>query len=440
MSRATYATQSIGIATTQRAKRAVLDGGYGHRASPFARDRRLVTSLLFGRGNRRKFQRPWHDPTFMQDSAPAEVEKWLLSLMQSTRKNAEERGIKCSDSSSRDPVLFFDKDFALDATAYLRVLEAYARSNMADSPQKAEYWVGVLERHHAAATELFFATFGGRRINAGPPIETGFASLKAKSPTSNAGNARRAEKQTFDNTRRDDAAAIVRGLQPNVECYNAIIESWARDKNPISVVRARRWLSKLENEAKDVDRPPLVRSPLGPNARSFDLYLDSCSRGLGRQNKLRVERAEECERILEYRLSPQAPLGIRPTTQSFNYVLRAWTRCRKEMSVAGRVMDLVLRMERIQKEHLLAEENGTVDEDEIWKGNIAPDTKSYSMALDGWIIKAGLKAQKWRSKQLAINNSSKQRWRGVSNEQPHGDDDINDDGTKEMEKAGTILK
>ena len=147
--------------------------------------------------------------------------------------------------------------------------------------------------------------------------------------------------------------------------------------------------------------------------------------------------------ILHYRLSPDAPLAIRPTTESFNYVLRAWTRCRKEMLVAGKVMNLVLRMERIQKDVLLAEEKG-VDADEgdwSWKRNISPNTKTYTMALDGWIIKAGLKAEKWRSKQLERNNFSKQRVRsGKSWEPPAGADGRQDDGTQEMEKAETVLK
>ena len=47
----------------------------------------------------------------------------------------------------------------MDAIAYLRVLEAYARSNKAGSPQKAEYWTGILERHYSAALELFSAIY-----------------------------------------------------------------------------------------------------------------------------------------------------------------------------------------------------------------------------------------------------------------------------------------
>merc|ERR1719401_1462017 len=51
--------------------------------------RRLITSLFLDRADKIHFHRPWHDPLFMQESTPEDVEKWLLSLLRST--NAEEK-------------------------------------------------------------------------------------------------------------------------------------------------------------------------------------------------------------------------------------------------------------------------------------------------------------------------------------------------------------
>ena len=431
---------------------------------------RPVTSLLFGRTTK-AFQRPWHDPEFMQGSSPEELEEWLLALMQSTRQNADKKGIATIDHS-RNTIVYFDKCFEIDAFAYLRVLEAYARSAGPGSSQKSEYWIGVLERHYATATEHFYGTYGTRLDSAyksSSPQSTSVAAaatglehtqggecLEHPTEHSFASVAKRNQSKpeneklgTALNNQRENAVAIVQSLQPTVECYNAVIEVWANDKDPISVVRSRRWLSKLEDEAKNADIHSIIRSPLFPNARSYDLYLRSCSRGIGKQHKLHKERAEEAEEMLHYRLSPRATLEIRPSTESFNYVLRAWTRCRNEISVAAKVMNLVLMMERIQKEYILADEKGVdIDgEDFSWKRNISPDTKSYTMALDGWIINAGIKAEKWHSARVralnSIKNANKQRGRersGGSREQSiRVSSVIHDDGSNEMEKAETIL-
>ena len=501
-----------------------------------------MSSFLFGR----KYQQPWHDPEFMQDSPPEDVEKWLLSLIQSTRRNAEQKRVRSSaDHSSNKPIVYFEKDFVLDAQAFLRVLEAYARpptttkpkQGGGGSPQKAEYWLGLLERHYSAAVELFHETYGihADTIVGGEHVVTydvsvdeprmdkidesylkktpfasprkdsrdggvnqkskgihmadgvgdlnmksSFASLikpskmidavdesqskpssfaalikqnKAQQRTSHPikqskrkvsttiPTPQQLESQYSGNVQRDNAAEIVRNLQPTVECYNALIEAWSYDKDVISVVRSRRWLTKLEDESEKPHDGSVLWTALAPNAQSYDHYMQSLSRGLGKHPKVHRERAEEAEDLLNYRLSPDAPLAIRPTTESFNYVLRAWTRCRKDIEVAGKVMSLILSMEKFQKEALLAQEKGlgSGGEELSWKSNLAPNTKTYAMALDAWVIKASLKAQKWRSKERTHQNNMIQKgmlWDSSSG----GGDARNEDGTKEMEKAETILK
>ena len=444
---------------------------------------RQVTSLVFGRPVQTtisSYHRPWHDPKFMDQSSSEEVENWFISLMKSTTLIANEKGIITTNSSSSSnntsssPPIYFDECFEIDSRAYLRLLESYTRTtaNTSGNSQKSEYWIGIMERHYAAAVELFYATYGvGQQTTIQQkqqPLqlvnddETAFASLAKR-------NKAKAESATNDTTannkknQRELAATIVRSLQPTVECYNAVIEVWSNDKDLISVVRSRRWLSKLEDEARKKKNAvdDYLRSPLCPNARSYDLYLHSCSRGIGKQSTLHVERAEEAEEILHYRLSANAPLSIRPTTESFNYVCRAWTRCRKEISVASKVMNLVLLMERIQKEFVVANENGgNVNDKELsWKRHVSPDTKTYTMALDGWVIKAGIVAEKWRSNRVrvikSIQNANRQRGReknsiggqyiaaaaeSTTNNATIIDTHHDDDGSNEMDSAYAILQ
>jgi len=430
---------------------------------------RPVSSLVFGRPVQTiSHQRPWHDPEFMDQSSPEDVENWFISLIKSTTQLADEKGIITTNSSnnySSNLPIYFDECFEIDSRAYLRLLESYTRTTAGGSSgnsQKSEYWIGVMERHYAASVELFYATYGGQQSMQQPQSlqlldngETAFASL-AKRNKAKAESAKNDTTSINSKNQRELAATIVRNLQPTVECYNSVIEVWSNDKDLISVVRSRRWLSKLEDEARKNTNDDILRSPLFPNARSYDLYLKSCSRGIGKQSTLHKERAEEAEEILQYRLSVNAPLTIRPTTESFNYVCRAWTRCRKDISVASKVMNLVLLMERIQKEFVVTEENGlNVEEQELsWKRYVSPDTKTYTMALDGWIIKAGIVAEKWRSDRVrvlkSIQNANRQRGR----EKSGGGDQFtaeltnnatigtqqDDDGSNEMDSAYAILQ
>ena len=308
--------------------------------------------LLFGDSSSREEQqlferRPWHDPNFMKDEAPERVEAWLLSLLKSVSNNIHHR-----EYSPSNPPVSVDDDFNLDATIYLRVLKAYANaeSNYPGAPQKAEFWLNNAIRHYEVAKQFESSNLSESKYNA--------------------------------------AVAIVNGLQPDVEFYNAAIECWANSKEEISVVRSRTLLSKLEDNSTSIQ----------PNARSYDLYLHSVSRGIGKNAKLHLERAQEAEKILHYRLSSDAPTCIRPSTESFNYVLRAYTRCRDERSVAGKVMTLVREMEKIQKESVLAHLNSQDDTDD-WKANVNPSTKTYTMAMGELFL-----AMKWMIISSAVFN------------------------------------
>ena len=204
----------------------------------------------------------------VEDDSPENVERWLLSLLQTNKEYAKKRSLS-KQADAHDSVVFFGSGFRLHSDAYLRVLESYAAAakskDRLDAPQKAEYWLGIAERHHRAAVELFVSTYG----------------------------------HSIGSGEQNEAAVIVRGLCPTVDCYNAIMEAWSHSGDKISVVRAKRWLSKLEDGEREDGVPSFLHDPLRPNARSYDLYMNACSRGLGKNKKGHVEKAIECEDILK---------------------------------------------------------------------------------------------------------------------------------------------
>ena len=207
-------------------------------------------------------------------------------------------------------------DERLDSQAYLVVLKDLAQSNQSGSPHKAEEWMRKLEAAAAAA---------------------------AKQPQQ-------------------------QRLQPTVECYNTVIQSWANtgEDASISAIRAERWLSKLGDDA---------------NTESYNAFLDSCSRGRGgrRSYDTARKRATKAQETLDYMIEKYKQLGLDspviPNTESFNHVIRALTRCRHDPTVAHQVMIILKQMTEYQRQD---PENSP----------IKPNTKSYTMTLDAFAIAA----------------------------------------------------
>jgi hypothetical protein len=393
----------------------------------------------------------------MERFSPETVEQWLVSLLKSSNDKGSSHGT--------DDV---------DSTAYLRVLEAFAKSKIGGAPQKAEYWIGRLEKHYDRVVNDYLRNnvssvdYSEQKVLTSDDDSLGthdtsvqkssYANLIASKKSSNnqkvlisddgaddtgvqkssfvnlIASKQSPNNQTLQTNTYGKDASIVQSLQPTVDCYNAVIEAWSNDTDKVSVIRSRRWLSKLESGIEcpfPVDHP--LYSNLKPDAGSYDLYLHACSRGIGRQHRQHIQRAEEAEELLRFRLSNNAPLSIRPTTESYNYCLRAWTRCRKEITVADRVMKLVREMEAIQRDYMKSLKSNTVSEADSWKEHVSPNTKTYTMAIDAWVVVAGIKAKKLYYEQL---KADKRR------DENHIDNRENelDDGTKEMEKAAAILK
>ena len=217
------------------------------------------------------------------------------------------------------------KDSRVDSTAYLIVLQALGHSSHSGSPQRAEDWIRRLERK--AATQPSWPH-----------------------------------------------------LQPTVACYNAVIDAWAnsREDASLSIRRAEHWLHKLRQKSKE-------QPALAPNTDSYNSFLNACSKGRGARRDANVarEHAMMAQETLEEMIEQQDLLGpessVIPTTESFNYVIRAWTRCRDEPPVAYHVMDILKQMTAYQRQ----------DPD---NSPVLPNTQSYTMTMDAFVAAAWLKA------------------------------------------------
>ena len=75
---------------------------------------------------------------------------------------------------------------------------------------------------------------------------------------------------------------------------------------------------------------------------------------------------------------------VRPDTETFNYVIRGWTRCKHERNVHKQVLRILRLMEGYQRSNPAA---FITDRDAP-----RPNTKSYTMTMDALITEAKLKA------------------------------------------------
>jgi hypothetical protein len=175
-------------------------------------------------------------------------------------------------------------------------------------------------------------------------------------------------------------------LQPTAECYQAAIQSWANsNKENILVVvnRAERWLNELIAESE--------KSPdeIQPTIECFNAFLDACTRGRPGKNKRNQSIVEnnaiKAEAILRRLHSHYHHFGEEassiPNTETFNYVIRGWTRCKHDEVIAKKVIALLRIMEIYQR-------NNPTD------SRVLPNTKSYSMAMDALISVAKMKARR----------------------------------------------
>ena len=286
---------------------------------------------------------------------------WMVSLAWTSSSSL--RCFSSLFSDSKDPQLHQGKDKVEDVVArketwlgnllsrspdsattedFLVVLRALAQSRLPDAAVRADRWMYRLEQHDG-----FLATSNA-------------ASFKHKKST------------------------VSHPAVPNAECYQRVMEAWsdAMSEDPARVVtRAERWLWK------HVDSPSLS---LRPNTACFNAFLDACTRGRSyrgsKHTTLQRKHAEKAEAVLEYminRVKQEGPEScMAPDTESFNLVLRGWTRDRRSTRMTECTSRVFQRLEEYHRCH----------------GNdVRPNSKTYHMLMDSISVRAKLKVKNCRS-------------------------------------------
>ena len=195
-----------------------------------------------------------------------------------------------------------------------------------------------------------------------------------------------------------------RHATPTAECYQSVIEAWANsghEKVTVSVNRAERWLNELLAESEkqfEASRDEYgIRydnavEPIQPTIQCYNAFLDACTRGRPgsdkRETQLLYVHVKKADALLR-RLHSEAvnsPDGYSnhpyaPNTDSFNFVVRGWTRIKDYDIVPKKVIQYIQLMESFQR-------------DDPLNSTIRPNTKSYSMAIDALATLAGKKARR----------------------------------------------
>jgi hypothetical protein len=228
----------------------------------------------------------------------------------------------------------------------------------------------------------------------------------------------RAERYLVKLEQRDPRGRIREGSSPasaaptatTAQLYECVIRAWAnadREDPALAVTRAERWLNRL------MDPHSALSSSGGAAAVNpsewlgcFNAFLDLCSKGRGLKKNHRGQakdlvwrHALQAEQILDWMIdhssggtngsfagalaASSSSSSPAPDIHSFNYVIRAWTRCRNRPDVADRALEALKKLELYHER---------VD------ANVRPNTRSYAMVMDAVAIKAKLKVRQIRNR------------------------------------------
>jgi len=175
---------------------------------------------------------------------------------------------------------------------------------------------------------------------------------------------------------------------PNAECYQRVIEAWstAVSEDPSRVVtRAERWLWK------HIDSPS---ESLQPNTACFNAFLDACTKGRSyrgsKTSSLQRMHAEKAEAALNFMIDCAESDGpdsrMAPNTESFNSVMRGWTRDRRNYKITECTSRIFSMLENYQAR---------------FGNNVRPDCKTYNMLMDSIAVRAKLKVKRCRPQSVA---------------------------------------
>lgn len=193
-------------------------------------------------------------------------------------------------------------------------------------------------------------------------------------------------------------------ITPRSECYTCVILAWTNVRtfvDPMLLIkRTELWLKRHMNSP--------VRS-MRPTTETFNAFLDLCTKGQGvrlseknagmvhaqlaesilltmiEETLIHREKFRSGEKTTTEELSPMAP-----TLDSFKYVIRGWTRCRKNISITAKALNVLKLMEHYQLQ--------------FPQSSIEPDDHSYNMILDAIVVRADLKVKKVKYIIDKVNN------------------------------------
>lgn len=361
----------------------------------------------------------WHNPNFMEND-PIEVkESWLENQIRYFESNLPTIN---NNTASRKSSKNSSDNALLDIEAYNFILKSWAREATSNKAAAfhAEKWLLRLRHEYNSSMSC---------NDKEPPQQYSSASSLVGSNTSN--------------------------IQPNVESYNAVLQAWSKSSEAVAVLRAERWLAELGKLKSTNDRSVekvtdagnwMVNrdsdTNLGPTTESYNYYLATLSKGIGKTKQDIQANALKAEQTLRSMISQWEKyhnLRDAPNIDSFNYVMTAITRCKSDPTIADRVMEWLRLMEAFQRSSAVSDSTSRSILD------IRPNTKSYSIAISAWGILAQQKAEasvRELRRQRAVSGEQLNKWRASSStdqQQSAASSRMSNDGHDEARKAKAIL-
>ena len=386
----------------------------------------------------------WHDPRFMEGDSIEAKERWLDCLI----RRSSPSSVSVKEDPGTSSWRYDDhptRHVAPDVEAYNVVIKGWAIESSINKAAafRAEEWLLRLRQECVKEHQ-----------NKDQPGEYCEDDISAPGTQ----------------TKRDDQSSSGRyissvnsRLRPNVESYNAALEAWSKSGESIAVVRAERWLNELRDlsfpvcacSTEDSTEMGQVRSSvvldtrLGPTTESYNFFLSTCAKGLGKTKDALEENALKAERTLRYMLLQWEKHGnfrIAPNTESFNHVMTAITRCKSYPTVASRVMEWLRMMEGIQRSSIsCADSDSSAENTTAFAFDVSPNTKSYTIAINAWGIVAQQKAQaavkeRRRERTLRGEQLDKKRVDRATLNEHSRQISFCSDGFDEAQKAEAILE
>lgn len=277
----------------------------------------------------------------LSNSHAVRIPSWFIGTCPSTKewhgshflrdRSVEDKESWLLDFISRDPN-------GVDCEAFLIVLRALAKSTKPDAAVRAERWLIKLEKLSEQNSACF----------------------------------------------------------PITECYQRVIEAWAANPHEdpnIVVARAERWLDRI-SLTKDASGEATTGARF-PNTACFNAFLDACSKGRSLKNSGKrdivrshaMKAQDVLSEMVQDRIQNGSNSKIKPNQESFNFVIRAWTRCRRSGDVAERTLEALRAMEDYH----------AID------STVHPNSKSYAMLMDSIAVKIRLKVRSCQNR-LGVGN------------------------------------